>query len=206
MRSAEKTISDQHLPARAARTLIRVGCRMMYRETMAARREGLPPLQASLLMRIFDRPEREATVGLLASALGLTPPTVSDSLKAMVRKGLLVRSRSDDDRRVVYFQCTTPGRATARRLAHWVDPLEKTIANLSPGDQQALMALLSRILRDSMSEQGPSPDAMCATCNHLEPIDWSVTPARFHCLLADTPLYADTLKLDCPRYKPLQAD
>ena len=121
----------ENIPARVALALIRTGTVTMSKETLAARQEGLPALQASLLIRIYSSARDQCTVGALAESLGLTPPTISDSLKALVRKGLVDRRRSAKDGRVVFFNTTHRGRDVARRLGQWSRPVEQSVAEMS---------------------------------------------------------------------------
>jgi len=138
---------SESLPARIAITFIENANAANDEQARAARGEGLPTLQSSILVRILTRPERVSTVGELSDALHLTPPTISDSLKALVGKGYLKRRRSPEDGRVVLFGLTRKGRDVAERMSGWADCLEVIIGGLDPDRQVALMGCLTRLLR-----------------------------------------------------------
>lgn len=46
----------------------------------------------------------------LAKVVGLTPPTVTHLSDKLVKKGLAVRSKDEDDRRIIYLAITNEGR------------------------------------------------------------------------------------------------
>ncbi len=87
--------------------------RLRGRET---HRPGAPSFaQYQLLFAMADRDELPA--GELAVAADLSPATVSHMLDSLVELGLVTRSRSTHDRRIVTCSLTVPGRRliTARR-------------------------------------------------------------------------------------------
>jgi len=189
------------ITARVALALIRTGTATMTKETLAARSEGLPALQASLLIRIYSSPRDQCTVGALAESLGLTPPTISDSLKALVRKGLVDRRRSAKDGRVVFFNTTHRGRDVARRLGQWARPVEASIAEMSREDQGELMKLLTKILHDRVEEGIPIPEAMCVSCENFKMESWQ--DGVYRCEGLDRELDPFSLKTDCPQHTPV---
>ncbi len=186
------------IPARVALALIRTGTVTISKETLAARSEGLPALQASLLIRIYSSARDQCTVGALAEALGLTPPTISDSLKALVRKGLVDRRRSAKDGRVVFFNTTHRGREVARRLGQWALPVERSIAEMSREEQGEFMKLLTKILRDRVEEGIPIPEPMCVSCSSFEITSWR--DGNYRCTRLETKMDPFTLKTDCPQH------
>lgn len=197
-----QTHRSESLPARIALTIIQNGNAAMASKTAIARRHGLPALQASLLIHLHNSNGGPCTVGALADAMQLTPPTISDSLKALVRKGCLSRKKSSEDGRVVLFRCTQKGRRLADRLAGWANPIEKTVADLKEDQQQSFMGALTHLLRDQV-EGGYFPsEAMCASCEHFEPISWD--RHRYRCSRRDIPLTPVTLHTDCSGHHPFR--
>src|SRR3954469_8854466 len=53
----------------------------------------------------------------LASIQGVSLPTMSSSISAMVERGWVKRSAPGDDRRVVMIEVTAPGRAALERVS-----------------------------------------------------------------------------------------
>lgn len=191
---------SENLSARIALTLIENGNAAHAFKTNTARSEGLPTLQASLLIHLHEFDGSGGTVGALAEAMQLTPPTISDSMKALVRKGYLRRQKSEEDGRVAYFRLTQKGSRLAERLRDWADPIESSIAALNRDDQLALLGALTRVLRDQVEDGFCPAGAMCASCEYFEIA--SRMPDLFRCIRRDETISLAELCTDCPNHEP----
>lgn len=97
------------LAARVGAALERLGrARRIHRQGVATA-HGLTPLQLDLLATLADGPPPLPYVGELAAELGVAQPTVTDSLNALVRKGLVRRRRDDADARRSLLTLTRGG-------------------------------------------------------------------------------------------------
>jgi DNA-binding MarR family transcriptional regulator len=192
---------SESLPARIALTFIENANAACDEQVRAARREGLPTLQSSILVRILTRPDQLSTVGDLAEALHLTPPTISDSLKALVSKGYLKRRRSPEDGRVVLFNLSRKGKEAAQRMSSWADCLESIIGRLEPERQVALMGCLSRLLRSQAEGGYTVAESMCASCSQLAEV--ADMPDRWICRHFEEELANDDLRTACGEYVPV---
>jgi DNA-binding MarR family transcriptional regulator len=101
----------------------------------AARGLTAPRLSA-LSVVVFAGP---LTLGALARAEQVRPPTMTRIVAALVRAGLIVREASPADGRAVLVRATAAGRKLLeegrdRRTA----TLERRLASLSPSDLEAL--------------------------------------------------------------------
>lgn len=95
--------------------------------------------------------------------------TVTGIIDRMEREGLVVRSRSTEDRRVVHIQLTEKGARIAREIA--VEPMEvfrSALESLSAGEMRDLLKILTKIAqrvqgivkRDvGVAEKGPKERA-----------------------------------------------
>ena len=140
------------------------------------------------------------TVSSLSATLHLTPPTVSDSLKALVRKGLLTRRRSPEDGRRVIFRPTPAGIESAQRIMAWAGPLEDSLDRMSTDELRAVMCGLTRLLHDRVREGYRVEEPMCANCADFEVISWP--EGRFRCRARQSWLPVEGLRTDCPGHSP----
>ncbi|MFC1500353.1 MarR family winged helix-turn-helix transcriptional regulator [Candidatus Zixiibacteriota bacterium] len=188
----------ESLPARIALTLLENGVAAQASKTIAARNEGLPTLQASLLIHMHTFNGNGSTVGVLADRMQLTPPTISDSMKALVRKGLLTRKKSEEDGRVAYFHLTNKGHELAYRLQTWADPIEESIRGLTRKQQLDLLGALTRVLRDQVDAGFAPAEAMCVSCGYFRTV--SEEGQRFYCERRDELISLEELCTDCPNH------
>ena len=94
------------------------------------------PRLSALSVLVFGGPR---TIGALASAEGVTAPTMTRLVAAMVRDGLVERSEDPADRRVVRVRATAAGRALLlagrdRRVV----ALEEMLGPLTPKERRRL--------------------------------------------------------------------
>jgi DNA-binding MarR family transcriptional regulator len=112
---------------------------------------GISPAQASMLATIekLETP----SLGALATAEQIQPPSVTRLVQSLVDAGLCTRTVDPDDRRSQRVALTASGRkelALIRKKK--TEFLREKIAALSPGDQakaEELASLLERILGES---------------------------------------------------------
>lgn len=105
----------------------------------SAREAGLEPQQHQLLLAVIASPDARLTIGQLAERLQLLPHSTDELIKRAEENGLVERSRSSDDRRVVHVAATAAGRTAVRRLssAHraelkkWAPALVLTLAAIA---------------------------------------------------------------------------
>lgn len=110
---------------------------------------GIPAAQLSALSVLMGGPR---TVGELAAAEQVRPPTMTRLAQEMERAGLVIRQEDPNDARVVRIRWTTKGEkalsdAREMRLAD----LEKRLRGLSASDLAALeraVGILERIVRE----------------------------------------------------------
>jgi DNA-binding MarR family transcriptional regulator len=137
-------------------------------------------------------------VGELASQLAVTPPTVSDSVAALERKGLVTRRAMAEDARRVEVGLTPRGRKLASMQAEWPEVFAAAVAELRPEEKQVALRLLLRVIA-RLVEEGVVRDArMCVTCEHFRPHAHPGGAQPHHCALVDLPLSDEHLRVDCP--------
>ncbi len=121
--------------------------------------------QMKILMRLRQRgPMR---VGALAEEMGVSPPTVTATVRRLVRQGLVERRDDPRDRRVVLNLLSERGEGLMRRLGYRTDEeVLGAIGTLSAEEHADLLRLLHRLSAAfdeptprSWEANGPSPDA-----------------------------------------------
>ena len=107
---------------------------------------GVSPSRLSALsVVVFAGP---LSLGALAAAEQVTPPTMSRLVDALASAGLVTRRPAEDDRRAVIIEATDQGRALmyeGRRLR--VERLSGQLRELSPSDLTTLEAAVAILRR-----------------------------------------------------------
>ncbi len=143
--SAEGSASDDELASRLRVAVVRLN-RKLRQQALA----GLSPAQASALGTVNRL--ANPTLGELAAAEQVQPPTVTRLVASLENAGLVMRETDDIDRRVVRVRITGDGRRNLQRIRTLKNAyLNRRLAALDPAEQQlaeAMTSLLEHLVAD----------------------------------------------------------
>lgn len=110
------------------------------------------------LYKLFLEPGH--TVATLARDLETDPPAITRALDRLQAKGLVVRERSEEDRRVVRPVLTREGRKVARQVPDVLSQVYNGhLSDFTPNEWQTLLQWLRRMLANGESHRANSPAA-----------------------------------------------
>lgn len=162
----------------------------------------LTPTQGALLALLWRR-GRPLRLCELADGLGITAPTASDSLAALVKKRLAVKARSPEDGRSLSVRLTQEGKREAAQAAMWSDFLAEAAEALDEREQGVFLRGLTKMIR-RLQQEGRIPIArMCVNCRYFRPYAHSEGSHPHHCDYVDAPFGDRELRLDCSDQQPL---
>jgi DNA-binding MarR family transcriptional regulator len=96
------------------------------------------------------------TVAALARELDLDPGAMTRALDRLEAKGLVLRERSTEDRRVVRLRLTEEGRKIARKVPPvMAEVLNQHLAGFSEAEWKQLLALLARMVANGDALRSP---------------------------------------------------
>lgn len=166
---------------------------------------GLSPTQSQVLAVLASRDAEGLAVSQVATELAVTQATVSDAISALQRKGLVTKTRSEADARVVLVQLTEAGTGQAGATAQWPDAMLSALSGLDAAERAVLTRVIIKTIR-TMQVAGQIPVArMCVTCNYFRPHAHTDADRPHHCALVNAPLGDGDLRLDCPEQVPAEA-
>ena len=138
--------AESELPGRIRIAVTRLN-RRLRQEALA----GISPPQESALSAI--KRLGEPTLGELAQAEQVQPPTMTRVVASMEAAGLVVRHTDECDRRVSRVALTPRGRATLERIKSRKNAyLARRVATLSPSELARAMDLVA-LLEQLVSEE-----------------------------------------------------
>ena len=159
--------------------------------------EGLKPTQWEAL-RYFARANRfSRSPSALTAYLGMTKGTVSQTMSALERKGLIDKTTGEADRRHIQIEVTAKGEKLLTR-----DPLENLSASLSKlpaGQRKELKEGLGDFLRATLRQRKGQPFGACRTCRYFEKNALGGAPHK--CGLLEEPLSAADSEMICVEHE-----
>ena len=156
----------------------------------------LQPIQLSALLYLGRCNRYSNTPLAVTEYLGLTKGTVSQSLKALEAKGLLIKTQDTRDKRSVHLELTAPARA----LLDAVMPPDFLLAAAERmgARSQDLEGLLLELLRNIQRGENVPSFGLCRTCRFHQ----KVAGGSF-CQLTEEPLALIEVDLICREHRLL---
>lgn len=127
-----------------------------------------------------------------------TRGTASQTVKALVDMGLLVRQTHAHDRRSTVMEVTEAGRAMLDQ-----DPLSALrdiLAALPDAEQDSLARAVRRTVSELAAQRGTPTFGTCSDCDHCEP-----GGAQAYCHCTQTLLSAPDMAAICVDFRPAAA-
>lgn len=166
--------------------------------------EQLNPPQVDILQLLHGR-LAGVRLSWVARQLSVSVASASDSVAALVAKGLVRKARALDDGRAFDLHLSEAGRQVAQRIAGATGFADEAVAGLPPQVQEQLLGgLLQLIGQLQKTERFPELRA-CLSCSHFQANRHPGADAPHHCGLVDAPLPVAMLRIDCPDHQPADA-
>lgn len=124
--------------------------------------DDLNPAQMSAIGYLARANRFSRSPSHVAEYLGTTRGTMSQTLKALVRKGYVSEVRSETDKRSISFDLTPEGAKVAARSG----ALESAIKAIPAQDKALLEQTLSTALLTLIDENGGRSFGVCNRCRH----------------------------------------
>lgn len=120
------------------------------------------PAQLSALEYLSRANRFSRSPSHVAEYLGTTRGTMSQTLKALERKGYVKERRSENDKRSISYDLTQAGSALADRG----NATGSAIDSLNPEEKAQLKDYLSAILSNRLAVNAGRPFGICSSCKH----------------------------------------
>ncbi|WDR06872.1 MarR family transcriptional regulator [Devosia rhodophyticola] len=141
--------------------------------------EDLNPTQLAALGYLAQANRFSRSPSHVADYLGTTRGTMSQTLKALERKGYLKELRSAFDKRSISFDLTASGQ----KLAATPNPMEQALDGLDPDVRAKLAQSLTGLLTNVLAQNRGRAFGVCRNC-----IYFTKSGAAAHCALLHMPL------------------
>lgn len=195
--------SSEPIERRVAVGLHKLGLAMKHEAWSQANDEGLSPTQGQIVAALALEGPLSGTE--LATRLGVSLPTISDSVKALVEKSLAEKSRDPRHPRASLVALTARGRRVASKVSTWPDFLTTAVGELDEREREVMLKAVVKMIR-SLQVTGRIPtDRMCVSCVHFRPRVHD-GPLPHHCAFVDAPMADRHLRVECAEHHPAEPD
>ena len=174
----------------------RVATVMRVDDWERAKQAGINPTQLAILELLEGR-EGGLGVKEIAAHLGVSQPTATDSINALVRKGAVEKRAVAGDGRAVAIVLTSEGKALLAADTTLESVTGQAVDALGAAEQEQLLLCLIRMIRE-FQEAGAIPiQRMCTSCRYFAPFAHPGAARPHHCRFVDAAFGQRELRIDC---------
>lgn len=157
---------------------------------------GLSPIQIQILIFIAFHKDNLCNVSHLAKEFNVTKPTVSDAIRILDKKRLIVKDFSSSDSRSYSISLSDLGNDLVSQTYDFSSPLKNQVDSFSQSELESLFGTLSQLIYKLNSNGILSVQRTCYGCKFYEKQQESD-----YCNLLQKELLNQEIRLDCPEYE-----
>ncbi len=162
-----------------------------------AYKENLSSTQIEILGLISFLPD--PGVSQISEELNLSKATVSESIKRLVEKGLVVMKTAPDDRRKRHLRLTPKGRRLTRKLSRTGSTIAGIVDSLPAGEKRDLYRTLLKVAKELNDKGLLKVIRICPFCSNAIPRKGKIT-----CKITNRQLHPDHFSIYCPHFQLLE--
>lgn len=162
---------------------------------------GISPTQGQILALLRSRSPARLRLSSIAQELAVTAATASDAVATLIEKGLVEKTKAEDDRRAIAIGLTPLGSQQADTVIGWSDFLHVAVNELSMAEQTVFLSGLTKMIRKLQQQGHISVVRMCLTCQYFRPNTYPKSDYPHHCAFVDAPFADQHLQIDCPDHQ-----
>lgn len=170
----------------------------------AADSPSLPPTQAAVINMLHGSPDG-LKARRMAERLGVSPSSLSDSLKVLDAKGWIVREADLVDRRASLIRLSKTGHTLAKRLCDPSQGMGRLLQGLEDEDIGALLRVTQLLVIQAQRQGLATGLRTCLGCRFFRPFGGSSNQPHF-CELIGQPFGDSELRSDCAEQSPADND
>ena len=161
-----------------------------------AKEFGLSPIQIQILIFIAYHKTELCNVSHLAKEFNLTKPTISDAIRVLHKKELIIKDFSQQDSRSYSILLSESGKQIVSQTESFANPLKQQINTIANQDLDDLFKTLSKLIFKLNKAEILTVQRTCYGCkfyNNQENTDY--------CSLLEKELISSDIRLDCPEFE-----
>lgn len=161
-----------------------------------AKKFGLSPIQIQILIFIAYHKEEYRNVSYLAKEFNVTKPTVSDAIKVLEKKEMIVKDHSSSDNRSYSIFLSNTGENIVSKTETFANPIKNLMDHVSTQEQENIFSTLSSLIYQLNQKEILTVQRTCFACKFYTKHDH-----QDYCNLLQKDLLNHEIRLDCPEFE-----
>lgn len=161
-----------------------------------SKENSLSPIQIQLLIFLLFHSQEKCKVSYLADEFNMTKATISDSVRVLLSKELVIKETDPMDTRSYTLLLTPTGKQIADKASFFASSIEKPIEKLTEEQKNSMLSGLLRMIYDLNKAGIITVQRMCFTCSY-----YKAENGVHYCNLLQAKLAETELRVDCPEHE-----
>ncbi|WP_299888795.1 MarR family winged helix-turn-helix transcriptional regulator [uncultured Lacinutrix sp.] len=161
-----------------------------------AKHIGLSPIQIQILIFIAYHKHELCNVSHLAKEFNVTKPTISDAIKILNKKEMIIKDYSSPDSRSYTILLSTLGKDIVSQTDDFANPLKSLVSNFEKTDLDKVFSTLSELISKLNKIGILKVQRTCYACKF-----YSKNNDSNYCNLLEKTLLNDDIRIDCPEFE-----
>lgn len=164
-----------------------------------AKKTGLSPIQIQILIFISKHKDELCNISQLAQEFNLTKPTVSDAVKTLEKKQLIIKDFSVTDNRSFCILLSKAGERQVVEIQDYYKPVEMQLEKLPQEHLESLYSSISGLIYGLNQIGVLNVQRTCFGCKFYEK-----TAGGHFCHLLEQPIANKEIRLDCNEFEAIE--
>ncbi len=191
----DPNVQQEFLPSKIVAGLERISQAFKLLLWDKAKQFGLSPIQIQLLIFIGNHKNHWNNVSYLANEFNVTKPTISDAVRILHKKNLILKDYSSSDNRSYSIVLSESGKAIVVATEDFSGPLTSLLDTFSMEEQKNFYNMLGKLIHGLHRHSILSVQRSCFACKFYD------NQSQGHyCNLLETFLERQEIRLDCPEF------
>ena len=157
---------------------------------------GISPIQIQILIFIANHKRELCSVSYLAKEFNITKPTVSDAVKVLVNKKLIIKDFSNTDSRSYTIVLSKSGKDLVLEIDKFANPIKSPLESFNQSELEVLYTTINKLIY-SLNKVGIiQVQRTCYGCKFYEQ-----NKGKHYCNFLNKQLNNNEIRLDCAEYE-----
>ncbi len=161
-----------------------------------AKKSGVSPIQIQILIFIAYHKSSLCTVSYLAKEFDVTKPTISDAVKSLEQKKLILKDYSKPDSRSYLIVLSEKGKELVSVTENYANPLKKQFDAFDKDKLETVYEAIVKLIYNLNKAGIISVQRTCFACRFHSKKD-----GGDYCEYLQKPLETEAIRVDCPEFE-----
>jgi DNA-binding MarR family transcriptional regulator len=161
-----------------------------------AKKSGVSPIQIQILIFIAYHKSSLCTVSYLAKEFDVTKPTISDAVKSLEQKKLILKDYSGADSRSFLIVLSEKGKELVSVTENYANPLKKQFDTFDATQLETVYEAIVKLIYKLNKAGIISVQRTCFACKF-----YSIKDGGDYCEYLQKPLEPEAIRVDCPEFE-----